>query len=245
MFTVEQRDGVRDRLLEMGRKDSRLTAGAVVGSTASGPDRWSDLDLTFGVTGTALIDEILNDWARKLEEEFDAIKLFDLPASSSIYRVFLFPGNLQVDISFTPEADFGPRGSEFKLLFGKTSKKYESPAFSPEHTFGLAVHHLVRARICLERGRLWQTEYWISAARDYALALACHHRGLKTAYGRGFDDLPAEALSKFSHTFPNPSNRSELLAALNRTIEGLLENSQEVQGLASRLETRLHQLALF
>jgi hypothetical protein len=245
MFTVEQRDHVRDRMLEMGRNDSRLTAGAFVGSTASGPNRWSDLDLSFGVSGDSSIDEILNDWTRKLEKEFDAVKLFDLPASSSIYRVFLFPGNLQVDISFTREADFGPRGSEFKLLFGKTSRKYESPAFSQEHTFGLAVHHLVRARICLERGRPWQAEYWISAARDYALTLACHHRGLKTVYGRGFDDLPAGVLSKFSHTFANPSNRSELLAALSRTIDGLLENSQEVQGLASRLETRLHQLALF
>jgi hypothetical protein len=149
-----------------------------------------------------------------------------------------------VDISFTPEADFGPRGPEFKLLFGKTSKDHESPAFSPEHTFGLAVHHLVRARICLERGKPWQAEYWISVARDYALTLACHHQGLKTAYGRGFDDLPEEVLSKFHNTFPNPANRGELLEALGRTIDGLLDNSQEVPGLASRLKAHLDLLAL-
>ena len=180
-----------------------------------------------------------------MEQEFDAIKLFDLPSSSSIYRVFLFPGNLQVDLSFTPEADFGARGPEFKLLFGKASKEHKVSAFSPEHTFGLAVHHLVRARICLERGKPWQAEYWISAARDYALTLACYHRGLKTAYGRGFDLLPEEeVLDKFQNTFPNPSNHAQLLEALRQTIDGLIDNSQEVRGVASKLETQLRQLAL-
>jgi hypothetical protein len=149
-----------------------------------------------------------------------------------------------VDISFTPEADFGPRGPEFKLLFGRVSKGEESSTFSPEHTFGLAVHHLVRARICLERGKPWQAEYWISAARDYALTLACHNRGFKTAYGRGIDDLPREILSEFQNTFPNPSNRGELVEALRRTIDVLLDNSQEVRGIASKLEAQLHQLAL-
>lgn len=243
MFTVEQRNHVRDRLLEMGRKDPRLTAGAFVGSTASGSDQWSDLDMTFGVGANSSIDEILNDWTVKLEEEFGAVKLFDLPAGSSIYRVFLFPGNLQVDLSFTPEVDFGPRGPEFKLLFGKTASEHKVSAFSPEHTFGLAVHHLVRARICLERGKPWQAEYWISAARDYALTLACDHRGLKTAYGRGIDALPKEVLDKFQNTFPNPSNHAQLMEALRQTIDRLLDNSQEVPGVASKLETQLRQLA--
>ncbi len=64
---------------------------------------------------------------------------------------------------------------------------------------GLAVHHLVRARICIERGRLWQAEYWISEARNQALSLACLHRGLPTSYGRGFDDLPAEILEPLAN----------------------------------------------
>jgi len=43
MFTVEERDRVRNRLVEMSRKDPRLVAGALIGSTAAGGgDRWSD-----------------------------------------------------------------------------------------------------------------------------------------------------------------------------------------------------------
>ena len=47
------------------------------------------------------------------------------------------------------------------------------------------MHHAVRARFCIERGRWWQAEYWISGVRDQALALACHRRGLAVAHGRG------------------------------------------------------------
>ncbi len=50
MFTVEQRDALRDRLLRLAQEDERVVAGAVVGSLASdGGDRYSDLDLTFGI----------------------------------------------------------------------------------------------------------------------------------------------------------------------------------------------------
>ncbi len=36
MFTVEECNGVRDRLVEMGRTDHRLVTGALMGSTAEG-----------------------------------------------------------------------------------------------------------------------------------------------------------------------------------------------------------------
>jgi predicted nucleotidyltransferase len=41
---------VRDRILELASLDAHVVAGAVVGSLAHGDgDRWSDLDLIFGV----------------------------------------------------------------------------------------------------------------------------------------------------------------------------------------------------
>src|SRR5437764_3812496 len=49
VFTVEQRDALRDRLLRLAEEDERVVAGAAVGSLAvDGGDRFSDLDLTFG-----------------------------------------------------------------------------------------------------------------------------------------------------------------------------------------------------
>ncbi|MGH2540050.1 MAG: hypothetical protein ACRDGK_05985 [Actinomycetota bacterium] len=50
MFTIEQRDALRDRVLRLAKEDERVIAGALVGSLAVGADdRFSDLDLTFGV----------------------------------------------------------------------------------------------------------------------------------------------------------------------------------------------------
>src|SRR5438045_7257883 len=111
MFTVNDREHVRERVIEMGRQDSRIAAGAVVGSLAlSEGDRWSDLDLTFAVADNVPIMEVLEDWTRKLIAEFDAIQLFDLPTGESIYRVFLLPGCLHFDLSFTPASQFGAIG---------------------------------------------------------------------------------------------------------------------------------------
>ncbi len=242
MFTVEERENARDRILEMAKVDPRLVAGALVGSTATGSDRWSDLDLTFGVADHSNVSDVLADWTVRLQREFQAVHLFDVSSQSTVYRVFLLPGNLQVDLSFTPRAEFGARGPNFTLLFGDAVEKHQSSQPSPEHLFGLAVHHLVRARICIERNRLWQAEYWISAARDYALSLACHHRGLNTSYGRGLDDLPREVLESFTETLVSSLDREGLLQALRRTTDGLLRNSQEVHDLASKLEGRLDEL---
>jgi hypothetical protein len=242
MFTVAERDRVRDRLAEMGRTDRRLVAGALIGSTVGGGDRWSDLDLTFALADNVTMVDVLSDWTTRLQEEFNAVQLFDLPYQSTLYRVFLFPGNLQVDLSFTPRTDFGPLGPKFMLLFGSSVERGQPKPASPKHLFGMAVHHLVRARICIERGRLWQAEYWIAEARNQALALACHHRGLPTSYGRGFDDLPQDILKPFVKTFVGELNRDRLLNALADTIDGLLRNSQNVQETALRLELQLREL---
>src|SRR5262245_28110663 len=124
MFTVEQRQHVQDRILEMANADGRVVAGAVVGSLAIGDgDRWSDLDLTFGVNDAIPIRDVLEEWTKRIVGEFDAAILFDLPFGSSIYRVFVLPGCLQFDLSFTPAAEFGALAPTFKLLFGQAVER--------------------------------------------------------------------------------------------------------------------------
>jgi hypothetical protein len=111
LFTTEERQAIQERLLEIARADSRIVAGALLGSLAQGAsDRWSDLDLTFGLaTGTGL-EAVLTDWTAHMAREFGAVPLFDLPRLTSNYRVFLLANNLQVDLSFTPETDFAALG---------------------------------------------------------------------------------------------------------------------------------------
>jgi hypothetical protein len=243
VFTVEERDQFRNRLLEMAREDPRIAAAALVGSLAlGGGHQWSDLDLTFGLADDAAIDDVLADWTDRLEREFGVAQLFDLPYLSTIYRVFLFPGNLQVDLSFTPGAEFGALGPKFELLFGTAVERAPSPVPSAESVFGWGAHHALRARFCIERGRLWHTEYWIHALRDQALTLACLRHGLPASYGRGFDDLPADVLDRFDDTLVRSLDRAELLRALDRAVDGLLAESEQARGLASKVEGQLRQL---
>jgi hypothetical protein len=243
MFSVEERDRVRQRLLEMARADDRVVAGAEIGALVTGGgDRWSDLDLTFGVSEGASVDTVLAEWTKDVVREFDAAHLFDLPFRTTIYRVFLLPSNLQVDLSFTPASDFGALGPKFRLLFGETVEREATPPPSAHHVFGLGVHHAVRARICIERGRVWQAEYWISALRDEALTLATLRRGLEPSYGRGFDQLPAETLSLACSALVRSLGPEELLRALSGGVELLLQEADEVRELASKLAAQLREL---
>lgn len=243
MFTVKDRERVRARVLELAAGDARVVASAVVGSLAlSEGDRWSDLDLTFAVADNFPLAEVLVDWTRTLVLEFDAAQLFDLSSGASIYRVFLLPGCLQFDLSFTPAPQFGATGPKFKLLSGVAVAKPQIQPTDAQELFGYAAHHAVRARTCIERGRYWQAEYWISGARDYALSLACRRRDLSPFYGRSFDDLPASVRNRFIGAFPISLQRDALLAALHVAVDGLLQEATDLQESVAKVEPRLREL---
>jgi hypothetical protein len=246
LFTVAERDHVRERVLALAASDPRVVAGAVVGSLAlDAGDRWSDLDLTFAVVEGVPVRTILDEWTRTLAAELDAVTLFDLPAGASLYRVLLLPGCLQFDLSFTPAPAFGATGPKFRLLFGEAVKKPFTPPPDAHELFGYAVHHALRARFCAARGRVWQAEYWQSAVRDYALHLACLRRGLPANHGRGFDDLPAEVRAAFQGALARALDPDELLRALAAAIAGLLREAKDMPELAAsvaRVAPRLGEL---
>ncbi len=101
---------------------------------------------------------------------------------------------------------------------------------------------LFHARACIARDRIWEAEYCISAARDETLSLACLRRGLKTTYGRGFDDLPRDSLKPFVGTLVRSLEKKELERALGRSVDLLMQNSEGVSELALRIEPQLREL---
>jgi hypothetical protein len=105
-----------------------------------------------------------------------------------------------------------------------------------------AVHYALPARFCIERGRYWQAEYWISGLRDYALSLACRARRLPEYHGRGFDDLPADVRERFADALVSSLERKELLRALDGAISGLLREASEVPEMAAAAEPELRTL---
>jgi hypothetical protein len=243
VFTVEERERAQERILELAKSDPRIVAGAAVGSLATGSgDRWSDLDLTFGVAEDTVIADVLEDLTRKVVAAFDAVVLFDLPFESTIYRVFLLPGALQVDLSFTPASDFGARGPRWKLLFGEDIEREHTPPPSAREIFGYAVHEAVRARFCIERGRLWQAVYLIDDLRDHAFALASLRRGLEAAFARDVHQLPEELQASFEDTLVRSLEPEELLRALRAAVAELQREAVDAQDLAEQLEPHLREI---
>src|SRR2546426_2841005 len=168
MFTVEQREALRERMLRLAQEDERVVAGAVVGSLAvDGGDRFSDMDLTFGIADHVQVADVLDDWTRTLIDELDAVQLADLQRGPTTYRVFLLPGALQLDLSMTPAAQFRPAGPRFRLLFGETAAGEPEVSTPPAvgdlflptpsvaaDIFGWGVIYALHARACIERGRV-------------------------------------------------------------------------------------------
>ncbi len=245
MFTVEERDSAQRRIIEIARRDKRLVAAAVVGSLADDSkqgDRWSDIDLTFALDDGVSMKEVIADYTNTARTELKAVHLFDLPYRSTVYRVLLLPHALQMDLSFTPSEDFRPYGPRFKLIWGQAGEPVSPETASQGHVFGLVVHHLVRARICLERNKLWQCAYWINEARNQILVLACLDHGLPSSYGRGFDALPLKVLKPLERTQVGSVVPSNLIGAIRGLDNGLLQNSAGLGELARSLEPQLQEL---
>jgi hypothetical protein len=117
-FTAEARDQLKPELLEFAKQDPRLSGGAVTGSAAGGrEDRWSDIDLAFGVSDPALVGVVLMDFSNFMYTQ-GALHHHDVRAGAWIYRVFFLPGGLQVDLAFVEQGEFRPLGPAFQLVFG-------------------------------------------------------------------------------------------------------------------------------
>jgi hypothetical protein len=243
VFTVEQRDALRERLLRLAEEDERAVAGAAVGSLAVGNgDRFSDLDLTFGIADHVPVADVLDDWTCVLIDELDALHLVDLERGPTTYRVFLLPDALQFDLSMTPAARFRPAGPRFRLLFGETAAG-ESDVPSPQAAGGLFIHtpsvaedifgwgviYALHARACIERGRVWQAEHYVGAVRDHALSLACLRQGLPAVQARGYDDLPAETLARFEDVHVGAIEPGPLRTALAAAVLALMREGAEAR----------------
>jgi hypothetical protein len=216
MFSVEVRDAVRDHLLGGAINDSTIVGAAVTGSQAlGGGDQWSDIDLAFGVDGP--LETTMHRWTELIYREFAAVHHWDLPYGSAIYRVFLLPDALEVDIAFMPAAEFRPRGPSWRTVFGHPAPRVDATTPSRRDLTGLAWHHALHARVCIRRSRWWQAEQWIGSLRGHVLALAGLRLGRAAAHL-----LPADVTAPLTATLVRSLDEAELTRALGAATAALV-----------------------
>ncbi|MGW5555747.1 nucleotidyltransferase domain-containing protein [Micromonospora sp. NPDC003944] len=243
MFSTAERDLVRRRLLHLAKHDPAVVAAAITGSHATDDeDRWSDVDLAFAVSEP--LDAVMHRWTQHLYRDFAAAHHWDLPSGPVIYRVFLLPHGLEVDLAFSPEADFGPRGPSWRLVFGRSTPAQPVMPSGHDGIAGLAWHHALHARISIERGRYWQAEHWISALRTQTIALACQCLGHPISYAKGAHLLPATITAPLETTLVRSLDETELRRALSAAVAALsTELTRTDPALADRLRPILSELA--
>src|SRR5262245_40549124 len=163
MFSEAERERLRKELLELGRKDGRISGGAITGSASRDAlDRWSDIDLAFGVRTADQLGAVLDDFTRYMQLEHDAVDTLDVRRNPWIYRVFLLPTTLQVDLAFAPATDFGALAPSFKLVFGTAREPRVLPARDPRELLGYGWLYALHARSSIARGRPWQALYMLN-----------------------------------------------------------------------------------
>jgi len=245
MFTEEERGRLRAAFLERAAGDRRITGAAITGSAAgAGEDRWSDIDLAFGVAEAAELPNVLSDWTAHLYERHGGLHHVDVRAGAWIYRVFLLPGTLQVDLAFAPAAEFRAMAPTFRLVFGKSEEPGHVPAPAANDLIGMGWLYALHARTSIARGKLWQAEYMISGVRDHTLALACVRHGLPAVHGRGMDQLPADVIAPLEGALVRRLDTAELARAFRVVVEGLLGETERVDAdLEGRLAESLRELS--
>ncbi len=245
MFTPEYRAKLRSDLLDHAASDTRLSGAAITGSAAAGnEDRWSDIDLAFGVADADQVSAVLSDFTAYLYKRHNALHHHDVRAGSWIYRVFFLPGTLQVDLAFVAGSEFRPLGPTFKLVFGEANPTQPFPPPAPKDIIGLAWLHALHARSCILRGKLWQAEYMITGVRNHVMALACIRHGLPSEHGRGLDQLPQEVSSPLSGSLIRELRAEELWRALGVAIQGLLTELRFADGeFAGRVASDIAEIS--
>lgn len=243
MFTPEIREQVRQRVIELARADTRVIAGAIIGSMAhEAGDNWSDIDVTFGVVNSVKPEAVLDDWTQVLNQELDVLDHWDLRSGASIYRVFLLPSGLEIDVSVTPEGAFGAHGPNFHLLFGTAGKPQPAEPPNDSYLIGLCWHHVLHARASIERHKLWQAEYWISELRNHLLELACLRLNENPHEGRGFDRLPSSVKEPLADALVRSLNKPELNRALAVATTCLIDELEKWNApLCARLSPVLQE----
>jgi len=238
VFHPEERDGLRMELLERARGDIRMTGAAITGAVAAGrDDRWSDIDLFFGVGEDTLLEAVLADWTAMMYGAHQAVHHLDLRSGRTVYRVFLLRDTLQVDLAFAPAREFAARGETFRVVFGEPAPDVRPwPLPKPEEMIGMGWLYALHARACLQRGQLWRARYMVAKMLDETLALACLRHGLNAADARGVDGLPQAVTLPLEGALIQGLRHEEIARAFRVTTHGLLG---EVHAAAPEIAERV------
>jgi len=237
VFTPEEREELKAALLARASSDDRISGGAVTGSgSIDALDRWSDVDLAFGVREPDQLAPTLEDFTRFLRGSHGAIDTVDVRRDPWVYRVFLLPNTLQVDVAMAPASHFGPMAPTFKLEFGEARDARDALLPDARELIGYGWLYGLHVRSSIARGRPWQALYMLNSMRDQVVALVELAARLPAREARGIDRAPSEVKEPLEAAIPRSLEADELQRAFAGTTRALLSQVRLVdEALAESL----------
>jgi predicted nucleotidyltransferase len=235
VFTPQERDRLRQSLIEEARQDSRITAAALVGSAATDTeDRWSDIDLALRLAPGHLPCGVAPSWTELLTDTYGAIAHTDVWSGSALYRVFLLPSSLQVDVSFWPDQEFRAAGGPISLAFGDANDPAPPGPGRRDELLGMAWLHALHVRSSIARRRGLQAVSMLNGMREQVVSLACLRLGLPAYQGRGVDRLPDALKRDLEATLPRSTASAELARRFDLLAVLLAAEVSHLDGAAAR-----------
>ena len=244
MFTIEQRNAIRDELIALAQADENIVGAALVGSSATSlQDDLSDIDIALQLAVDTDEAVVVDRWTRHIADIYGLAHHLDVFAGSTRYRVFLLPESLQIDISFWPNDAFAATSDRFRLLFGSPRESVASPPPSPERLTGYAWLYALHVRSSIARNQPWHGLTLLDDMRDYILALACMRHGLNHHQLRGVDALPSQDLATFVSARATSLEANELRRSLRDHVHLLMQEVGEFDSaLAAMLRSPLREI---
>lgn len=229
MFTIRERDELRDRLVVAARGDDRIIAAALVGSGArDAEDAWSDIDLALRLGDGLDPRGVADAWTTRMYESAGAVDHLDVWSDTTLFRVFLLGSSLQVDLSFWASDMFAASGGSFRLLFGESNEPRAARSSPPGDLIGMGWLYALHVRSSIARGRTLQALSMINGVRDQVVTLACLRHRLPAQQGRGVDDLPADLRQSIAETLVRGLDGTELRRAFAMSVSILLHEARRV-----------------
>ena len=249
VFTVAQRDAVVERAVELLQADERVLAVLLTGSLGRGTDdRWSDIDMLALTRTEAESAALTTDWESLAYREWPVAHHYANEFGTTLVRGFLLREGLLLDMGFAPIDDF-EAWAPTRVLFDRSGGRVTeiaaawsawSPTPDPTGEAGFAAHDVLHACVAANRGRRWQSLYYLQRIRTRTLALASERHGFESDELPRVDDVPNEELAALAGSLVPDLDPATVVGAIDVATHAFLDElSRHDEALAQRLSEPL------
>ena len=244
MFTETERDAALARVVELLTDDRRVEAVVLTGSLGRRQgDRWSDIDLDAVIADDADVEAVTTEWETIAYREWPVVHHYATEFGTTRVRGFLLRDALLLDLAFTPIGDLEV-WAPVQVLFDRTGRVTQvaekwapwSPTPDWRGEAGFAAHDVLHAWVAANRGRKWQSAYFLQRIRNRTLALASERHGFDSDDFARVDDVPMDETSPMEATLVPNLRPDVLLEAIDRAARAFLDELRRHDpALADRL----------